>query len=96
MFCVAESAISPSRWLFSAVSVEFSSGMISDSALPVSVTLPVASVAEFKRWMVPRWLTEVVETRMPSCVTAWPASVMSPCCEKISPVLPTVPLVLPA
>ena len=45
--------------------------------------------------MVPRWLTEVVETRMPSWVTAWPARVMSPCWASTRPVLVTVPLLLP-
>ncbi|WP_296526399.1 hypothetical protein [Rhodoplanes sp.] len=93
---VPDAAIRASRCEFSAVSVESSSGRMALTLLPVSVTLPVASVAALRRWMVPRWLTQVVESKMPSCTMAWPASVMSPCCDSTTPVLVTVPLGLPA
>ena len=39
-------------------------------------------------------MTEVVETSTPFWVIACPASVMSPCWAKISPLLPTPPLPL--
>ncbi len=90
-----DAATSASRWEFSAVSVDSSSGMISAMLFCVSVTLPAASVTAFSRWMVPRWFTEVVDISSPSWMMVRPASVTSPCCAKISPELLTAPLVLP-
>ena len=80
-----EAVISASRCELSAVSSLSSSGRIAVRLSAPSVTLPSVSVAEFSRWIVPRVLTEVVETSMPSCAMVRPASVMSPCWLKIRP-----------
>ncbi len=45
--------------------------------------------------MVPRVLTELVVSSTPLCVSVRPASVMSPCWAKITPLLRTLPRVFP-
>ena len=92
--CTAESAISASRWLSSAVRPFWSSSRIALRPREVTVTLPSLSLAEFSRWMVPRVSTVVVDTATPSCTTLRPASVMSPSGACSRPVFVTAPAVL--
>ena len=59
-----------------------------------NVTLPVASLLRFSRWMAPRAPISVVATSTPSWRTAWPVIVMSPTGALIRPVLRTWPALL--
>ncbi|MNU52124.1 hypothetical protein D3C71_411280 [compost metagenome] len=81
-------AMSPARWLSSAVAPPVSSTMAVVLPSP-NRTWPVAPVAF--RCTVPRVLTEVLERTTPPCTTSRPASVTSPVVAWISPVLRTVP-----
>ena len=88
--CSADSLISALRWLSSAVLPSSSiSTAVTDSG--ASTMLPLASEAEFSRWMVPRVRVVVVASATPSWRTWRPASVTSPSAATIRPVLRTRP-----
>ncbi|MCY1506076.1 hypothetical protein D9M68_403130 [compost metagenome] len=94
--CAADSLISASRWLSSALALPSSSISTAVTAPLPTATLPRVSAAEFSRCTVPRTATVEVASATPSWRTSRPASVMSPSRATMRPVLRTVPAVLSA